>query len=76
MSPEILNLLLALGIFSVGFVSIGPNILAIIGTSMERGRRDGVRLALGVGTGSGVWATLTVAGLTALITAYAGLVTA
>lgn len=75
MSPEISSLLLALGIFSVGFVSIGPNILAIIGTSMERGRRAGVQLALGVGTGSAGWATLTVAGLTALVTAYAGLVT-
>jgi amino acid exporter len=75
MSPEISSLLLALGIFSIGFISIGPNILAIIGTSMERGRESGVRLALGVGTGSAVWATLTVAGLTALITAYAGLVT-
>ncbi len=75
MSPEISSLLLAVGIFSVGFVSIGPNILAIIGTSMERGRGNGVLLALGVGTGTAVWATLTVAGLTALITAYAGLVT-
>lgn len=75
MSAEISSLLLALGIFSVGFVSIGPNILAIIGTSMERGRDAGVRLALGVGTGSAVWATLTVTGLTALITAYAGVVT-
>ncbi|MCR9122745.1 MAG: LysE family translocator [Phyllobacteriaceae bacterium] len=75
MSAELSSLLLALGIFSVGFVSIGPNILAIIGTSMERGRHAGVRLALGVGSGSAVWATLTVAGLTALITAYAGVVT-
>ena len=75
MSPELSNLFLALGIFSVGFISIGPNILAIIGTSMERGRKDGVRLALGVGSGSGIWASLTVAGLTALITAYAGIVT-
>ena len=75
MNVEISSLLLALGIFSVGFVSIGPNILAIIGTSMERGRGAGVRLALGVGSGSAVWATMTVAGLTALITAYAGLVT-
>lgn len=75
MSAEISSLVLALGIFSVGFVSIGPNILAIIGTSMERGRGAGVRLALGVGSGSAVWATLTVAGLTALISAYAGLVT-
>lgn len=71
MSSEVSSLLLALGIFSVGFISIGPNILAIIGTSMERGRDQGMRLALGVGTGSGIWATLTVAGLTALITAYA-----
>lgn len=75
MSAELSSLLLALGIFSIGFISIGPNILAIIGTSMERGRRDGVRLALGVGMGSGIWATATVAGLTALITAYAGIVT-
>ena len=65
---------MALGILAVGFISIGPNILAIIGTSMERGRGDGVRLALGVGVGSGVWATLTVVGLTTLIAAYAELV--
>lgn len=75
MSAEMSSLLLALGIFSVGFVSIGPNILAIIGTSMERGRDAGVKLALGVGSGSAVWATCTVAGLTALITAYAGVLT-
>jgi len=75
MSAEFANLILALGIFSLGFISIGPNILAIIGTSMDQGRARGVQLALGVGVGSGVWASLTVAGLTALITAYAGVVT-
>lgn len=75
MSSELYSLFLALGIFSVGFISIGPNILAIIGTSMERGRPDGVKLALGVGTATGIWAGLTVAGLTALITTYAGMVT-
>ena len=75
MTPEISSLLLAFGIFSVGFISIGPNILAIIGTSMQRGRHHGIRLALGVGIGSGIWATLTVAGLTALVTAYAGAIT-
>ena len=56
----------------MGVISSGPNILAIIGTSMQRGRRHGVALALGVGTGSGIWAILTVTGLTALVTAYAG----
>lgn len=74
MSDDLASLFLALGIFSLGFISIGPNILAIIGTSMERGRRHGMALALGVGTGSGIWATLTVAGLTALVAAYAEVV--
>ena len=75
MSTEISNLAFALGILAIGFISIGPNILAIIGTSMERGRKDGVRLALGVGIGSGLWATITVAGLTTLVTTYAGFIT-
>ena len=75
MNADLTSLLLALGIFAVGFVSIGPNILAIIGTSMERGRVSGAKLALGVGLGSGIWATLTVAGLTALIAAYAHAIT-
>lgn len=76
MSGDLASLALALGIFSLGFVSIGPNILAIIGTSMQRGRQHGMALALGVGTGSGIWATLTVAGLTALVSAYAWTITA
>jgi threonine/homoserine/homoserine lactone efflux protein len=75
MSEDLASLLLALGTFSIGFVSIGPNILAIIGTSMQRGRRQGVALALGVGTGSGIWATLTVTGLTALVSTYAEVMT-
>ena len=74
MNTELTSLFLALGIFSIGFISIGPNILAIIGTSMQRGRRDGTALALGVATGTAVWATLTVTGLTALVTTYAGAV--
>lgn len=75
MSEHLASLALAIGIFSVGFVVIGPNILAIIGTSMERGRSEGVKLALGIGTGTGLWATLTVTGLTALVTAWAGALT-
>lgn len=75
MSAELSSLILALGIFTIGFISIGPNILSIIGTSMERGRKHGSALALGVATGSGIWATLTVMGLTALVSAYAGAIT-
>lgn len=74
MSAELSGLFVALGILAFGFVSIGPNILAIIGTSMESGRECGAKLALGVGVGSGLWACLTVIGLTSLITAYAGIV--
>ncbi len=74
MSIEFSGLFVALGILAFGFVSIGPNILAIIGTSMESGRKCGAELALGVGLGSGLWASLTVIGLTSLITAYAEVV--
>ena len=74
MSAELSGLFVALGILAFGFVSIGPNILAIIGTSMESGRECGTKLALGVGVGSGLWASFTVIGLTSLITAYAGIV--
>jgi len=75
MSENLASLGLALSIFSVGFLVIGPNILAVMGTSMARGRRDGAMLALGIGLGSGIWASLTVLGLATLMTAYAGAVT-
>lgn len=74
MSAELSGLFVALGILAFGFVGIGPNILAIIGTAMESGRECGTKLAFGVGLGSGIWASLTVLGLTSLITAYAGIV--
>ena len=54
MTENFASLFLALGIFAVGFISIGPNIPAIIGTAMERGRKQNASLALGVGTGSGI----------------------
>ncbi len=71
LTPHLPALFAALGFFSLGFLVIGPNIAAIIGTSMARGRTAGLSLAVGVGLGSGLWATLTVAGLASLLTAYA-----
>ncbi|MEP0944426.1 MAG: LysE family translocator [Rhizobiaceae bacterium] len=56
---------------SLGLVSPGPNILAIVGTSMSASRRAGVMMACGVSTGSIIWATLAVGGVTALMAAYA-----
>lgn len=75
MNEHLASLGLALGIFSVGFIVIGPNILAVIGTSMARGRRDGAMLALGIGLGSGIWASMTVLGLATLMASYAGAIT-
>ena len=56
---------------ALGLLSPGPNILAIIGTSMSLSRKAGVALACGVSFGSFVWATLAAGGVTALMTAYA-----
>lgn len=74
MSPYLPDLFAALGLFLLGFLVIGPNIAAIMATSMHQGRAAGLKLAAGVGLGTGIWASLTVAGLASLITAYAGAV--
>ena len=58
---------------SLGLISPGPNILAIIGTSMTASRKAGVMLACGVSTGSIIWATLAIGGVTAIMAAYAPL---
>ncbi|MEL7257185.1 MAG: LysE family translocator [Pseudomonadota bacterium] len=65
------GILLAYSAFLVAIASPGPNILAVMGTSMSMGRRSGIALALGVATGSFTWAVLTVAGLSALLATYA-----
>lgn len=65
------GILLAYSVFLVGVASPGPNILAIIGTSMSVDRRSGVSLALGVAFGSLTWGTLTALGLSAILSKYA-----
>ena len=52
-------------------MSPGPNILAIMGTSMSIGRSSGLALALGVASGSFCWAMLTVVGLSTMLASYA-----
>ena len=68
------GILLCYVAFILGILTPGPNVLAVIGTSMSRGRENGSALALGVATGSFVWGTLTVAGLSAALAAYADLI--
>lgn len=65
------GILLAYSAFLLAIASPGPNILAVIGTSMSVNRRSGMALAMGVATGSFTWALLTVFGLSAILATYA-----
>lgn len=65
------GILLAYTAFLVSIASPGPNVLAVMGTSMSIGRRQGLSLAMGVAAGSLTWAVLTAAGLSALLATYA-----
>ncbi|MEO9904129.1 LysE family transporter [Nisaea sp.] len=69
------GILLAFGAFGLGMLSPGPNILAVIGTSMSTDRKAGMALALGIGSGSLLWGMMTLFGLTSLIALYASLMT-
>lgn len=69
------GILLAYSAFLLSILSPGPNILAILGTSMAVGRREGTALALGVSSGSVCWAVLTAIGLSALLASYAAALT-
>ena len=57
--------------FLITIASPGPNVLALISTSMSVGRKAGMALALGISYGSLTWALLTAFGLSALLMTYA-----
>ena len=57
--------------FLLAIASPGPNVLALISTSMSVGRKAGMALALGISFGSLTWALLTAFGLSALLMTYA-----
>lgn len=65
------GILLAYAAFLLGIASPGPNVLAVMGTSMGVGRKPGIALALGVAVGSFTWALFTAIGLSALLATYA-----
>jgi threonine/homoserine/homoserine lactone efflux protein len=75
-SPYLPGILLAYSAFLLGIASPGPNVLAVIGTSMSIGRHSGLALALGVAAGSLAWALLTAGGLSAVLASYAAALTA
>lgn len=67
------GIMLAYAAFLLAIASPGPNILAVIGTSMAVNRTSGMALAVGVASGSFTWAVLTVFGLSAVLATYASL---
>lgn len=69
------GIILAYSAFMLGISSPGPNVMAVIGTSMAVGRRSGIALALGVAVGSFTWAMLTALGLSAVLATYASALT-
>lgn len=65
------SILMAYTAFLIAMMSPGPNVMAVMGTSMSFGRSQGVALALGISTGSFIWGTLAAAGLSTLLATYA-----
>ena len=65
------SLALAWSAYAIGILSPGPNVLAVMGTSLEHGRRAGTALAAGMVTGTLFWGFSTAVGLTALLAAFA-----
>jgi hypothetical protein len=54
-STHLPGILLSYGAFLIAIASPGPNVLAVIGTSMSVNRSSGIALALGVATGTLTW---------------------
>jgi threonine efflux protein len=67
---------LAYSAFLLSIMSPGPNVLAIMGTSMSVGRPQGLALGLGVAAGSFCWAMVTATGLSAVLANVAVALTA
>lgn len=55
--------------------SPGPNMVAVAGAALSRGRRAALFVVLGIASGSLVWAAATAAGLAALLAAVPALIT-
>ncbi len=65
------GILLAMSAFSLALMSPGPNVLAIIGTSIQVGRPQSIAMAVGIGSGTFLWVLLAVVGFTTLVSQFA-----
>ncbi len=70
MNAHLSGILLAFSVLAVGALSPGPAVLAIIGTSMEKGRQAGLWVTLGVISGSAVWGSAAALGISAVLVTY------
>ena len=57
------------GLFTLTFLSPGPNLIVVVQSSLSRGRAAGIAAGVGVATGDGIYAGLGLFGMSALITA-------
>jgi threonine/homoserine/homoserine lactone efflux protein len=64
---ELAVLISILGVFLLGAISPGPSFVVVSRIAILRSRTDGVMAALGMGIGGFVFATVAVAGLTAIL---------
>lgn len=69
--PYLPGILLSYLAFILAVASPGPNVLAVMGTSMGVGRTSGIALAMGIAFGSLTWGLLSVLGLSIILSTYA-----
>ncbi|MFA4995402.1 MAG: LysE family transporter [Bdellovibrionales bacterium] len=73
---DIIVLFKILPIFFLGLISPGPDFVVVSSVSLDRGRIDGIISAAGVAAGMGVYALVSLTGMSALLAHYFWLVTA
>ncbi len=64
------GIFLIYGVFLLQNASPGPNVLAVMGTSMSAGKNSGIALGFGVAGGTLTWSLFSVMGLSAVIASY------
>lgn len=64
---ELAVLISILGVFLLGAISPGPSFVVVSRIAISRSRTDGVMAAIGMGIGGFVFASIAVAGLTAIL---------
>ena len=74
--PHVDQLLLVYAAYVMATASPGPSNMAIMGVAMNHGRAPAVILAGGILTGSLFWATMAASGISSILSACAGALTA